>query len=416
MKARLKFARRVARMSSKEVREEMGMSMDGVVIAVPPADPVDRLNFCRQGETHMWRTPAEYADPDLAGADSYVAQVPMARVVAMWGGISEGGCSEIICHKPQKFNSEECLGAFMSGKINAALRSVKPIGKRLWKALRDKEKFLHSKACQKALAAREIDLWFLPPRSPDLKPMERFRSWPRKELRRRDPKHLHAKKPVPVLGRMAFRKRVGGIMMYDISDPTVLTLLGSTTISNIHSIALAGRYVVASCFEDQALRIVDAGDPSAPFITHTEYLSHGPTRVERVGVHLYVSGFDGMHCYDLSDPANPALVQENGDVAYGFAVAGDFAFVAGGSKLTARNVWQNDYDTSKNIGQSLVFSDQSGIAQVKLAADVTGSDGVARTSVTLEAARPATRRRSGTSRPAPSPPSKRAPRSPGTAA
>ena len=210
MKARLKFARRVARMSSKEVREEMGMSMDGVVIPVPPADPVDRLNFCRQGETHMWRTPAEYADPDLAGADSYVAQVPLSRVVPMWGGISEGGCTEVIFHKSKKLNSDEFLGLITSGKFSAALRSVKPAGKRPWKVLCDNEKFLHSKACQKALAARKIKLWFVPPRSPDLNPVERFWSWLRKELRRLDLKDLHAQRPVP--GKMAYRRRVRGIM------------------------------------------------------------------------------------------------------------------------------------------------------------------------------------------------------------
>ena len=209
-KARLKFARRVARMSIQQVREEMALSMDGVVLTIPPADPVDRLNFCRQGETHMWRTPGEYAIPDLAGADSYVAQAPMSRVVPMWGGVSGGGCAEVVFHKSRKLSSEEWLGLITSGKFTAALRSVRPAGKRPWKVLCDNEKFLHSKICQKALAARKIKLWFVPARSPDLNPVERFWSWLRKELRRRDLQDLHAKRPV--LGKMAYRRRVRGVM------------------------------------------------------------------------------------------------------------------------------------------------------------------------------------------------------------
>ena len=57
---------------------------------------------------------------------------------------------------------------------------------------------------------RFIKISFVPPRSPDLNPVERFWSWLRRELRHRDLHDLHAKRPV--LGKMAYRRRVRGIM------------------------------------------------------------------------------------------------------------------------------------------------------------------------------------------------------------
>ena len=40
-----------------------------------------------------------------------------------------------------------------------------------------------------------MSLWKIPPRSPDLNPIEKFWSWLRKELRRRDLEDYKAKRP-----------------------------------------------------------------------------------------------------------------------------------------------------------------------------------------------------------------------------
>ena len=106
-KDRLKFARYVDRLSAAELRERLSLSMDGCVLTVPPADPTERLNFCRHGETHMWRQPGEAASPDLAGEDPYADQIPLKRAIPLWGGISEGGFAEVVVHKYKKLSVDE---------------------------------------------------------------------------------------------------------------------------------------------------------------------------------------------------------------------------------------------------------------------------------------------------------------------
>ena len=75
-KDRLRFAKAVLRMTKAELRKKFSFSMDGAVIPRPPEDPTDRLNFCRQGETHMYRKKNERAHPLLSGDNPYSAQVP----------------------------------------------------------------------------------------------------------------------------------------------------------------------------------------------------------------------------------------------------------------------------------------------------------------------------------------------------
>ena len=69
---------------------------------------------------------------------------------------------------------------------------------------------MKAKTCQKACVAQKLKLWFVPPRSPDLNPVERFWAWLRKELRRRDLRDLNQKKAV--LGKMAYKRRVRAVL------------------------------------------------------------------------------------------------------------------------------------------------------------------------------------------------------------
>ena len=57
--------------------------------------------------------------------------------------------------------------------------------------------------------AQKVNLWHVPPRSPDLNPIEKFWSWLRRELRKRDLADLVAGR-LP-LGKMAYRKRIVNI-------------------------------------------------------------------------------------------------------------------------------------------------------------------------------------------------------------
>jgi len=146
------------------------------------------------------------AVPELAGAQPYVDQIPLSRAIPLWGGISEGGFAVVTFHKKKKLTVTEWLDVVQSGKLNAAVHSLRPAGTQPWHVLCDNEKFLKAKASMKAYARGKLQMWFVPPRSPDLNPVEMFWAWLRRELRRRDMADLHNKRPG--LGKTAYRQRV----------------------------------------------------------------------------------------------------------------------------------------------------------------------------------------------------------------
>ena len=86
MRQRLAFAEFVLSLSDRKLRERLSLSLDGVVLTVPPQDSVARENYCRYGDTHMYRKKSEACTPELAGDDPYAKQVPMNRAIPMWGG------------------------------------------------------------------------------------------------------------------------------------------------------------------------------------------------------------------------------------------------------------------------------------------------------------------------------------------
>ena len=204
---RVAFAEEVLDMSQQQYLQHLTMAMDGVVLALPPDDPVDRENFCRVGETHMWRKKDEAAKPELSGADMYNKQLPLARAVPMWGGIGTGGFGLVMFHKWKKVDQDEWSAAVEQGKLTAACRSARPGRQRgPWHILCDNESFLKAKATQVAHAKARVELWHIPPRSPDLNPVEKFWGWLRKRLRAMDLADLKAKRrPIQ---RTALKARV----------------------------------------------------------------------------------------------------------------------------------------------------------------------------------------------------------------
>ena len=128
----------------------------------------------------------------------------------MWAGISEGGAAEVVMHKCKKLTAPEWLKAVKAGKLKGAVRSLKPQGKRPWHVLCDNEKFLKQKDVMNACAKEGIKLWFVPPRSPDLNPVEKYWAWLRRELRQMDLRDLNAKRAVPTKG--AIQRRVRNLM------------------------------------------------------------------------------------------------------------------------------------------------------------------------------------------------------------
>jgi hypothetical protein len=92
-------------------------------------------------------------------------------------------------------------GQYNTRKLNP----IKPDGP--WFALCDNESFLKkAKATKEAVAEQGVSLWHIPPRSPDLNPVEKCWAWLRRELRRLDLQDLSKKKRP--LSKSAYAVRV----------------------------------------------------------------------------------------------------------------------------------------------------------------------------------------------------------------
>ena len=103
----------------------------------------------------------------------------------------------MLFHSTKKCSVEEWVSVIKDGTMGALLRKLNPSNKdRPWRVLCDGECFLHSKAALAACERHSISLWKIPPRSPDLNPIEKFWSWLRRELRRRDLQDYKQKKAV----------------------------------------------------------------------------------------------------------------------------------------------------------------------------------------------------------------------------
>lgn len=210
-KARMRFAQQVLHLSLAQLRAKLALAMDGTVLALPPTDPAERINFCRNSEEMMWRKPGETFRPELAGKDPYPAQLPLSRALPLWGGISTGGFAAIAFHKTKKLNQHQWAKLVDGGKLVAAIQKVQPAqADGPWHVLCDNEGFLSAGICSTAHRRAGVKLWRIPPRSPDLNPIERFWSWLKQKLRRMD--LADALQGRPVLGKMAYSARVRKVL------------------------------------------------------------------------------------------------------------------------------------------------------------------------------------------------------------
>jgi hypothetical protein len=214
MAARLAFAEQVTAMSVAQLSRHLTMCMDGVVLTVPPADPVQRENYCRVGETHMWRKADEAAQPHLAGGDAYNKQMRSDRALPMWGGIGPGGFGLVMFHAYKKVNQDEWAEAVDSGSLTRACKAARPDrAQGPWRILADNESFLTAPASRAAHRRARVDLWQIPPRSPDLNPVEKYWAWLRCRLRAMDMADLRAKRPA--IQRTALKARVQALLRTD---------------------------------------------------------------------------------------------------------------------------------------------------------------------------------------------------------
>ena len=102
----------------------------------------------------------------------------------------------VLFHRRKKVTKEEWAAAVNQGHFSEALKSVnpaKPHGP--WKVMCDNEGFLDTMTCKAAHKKAKVSLWHVPPRSPDLNPVEQYWSWLRRRLRQLDLKDVVAKRP-----------------------------------------------------------------------------------------------------------------------------------------------------------------------------------------------------------------------------
>ena len=100
----------------------LGLAIDGTVLTVPPQDAVDRRNHCHEGDTHVWRKRSEGDAQELDGADPFADQIPLARALPLWGGISEGGYADLTYHKTKKLSVGEWLAVVKSRTLLSAIK------------------------------------------------------------------------------------------------------------------------------------------------------------------------------------------------------------------------------------------------------------------------------------------------------
>ena len=208
---RKQFAEEILEMSPAQVRKHFAMFMDGVVLSLPPADPVDRVNYCRNLETHVWRRRDEAKQEEFEAGSNYDKQIPHGRQVPMWGGIGPGGFGLVMFHEYRKVNQWEWSAAVESRQLQGALQTCRPERKRgPWVILCDNESFLTAPASRKAHEQLRVELYHVPARSPDLNPVEMFWAWLKKRLRKMDLDDLSAGRPP--IAKFGLKQRVRALM------------------------------------------------------------------------------------------------------------------------------------------------------------------------------------------------------------
>ena len=82
------WAEEILKMTQAQLKKFFSMSMDGVVLSLPPQDPDARLNYCRNLETHIWRKDDEAQKEELLWAQIYMTSSSHTFVKCPCGVVS----------------------------------------------------------------------------------------------------------------------------------------------------------------------------------------------------------------------------------------------------------------------------------------------------------------------------------------
>jgi hypothetical protein len=141
-----------------------------------------------------------------------------------------------------------------------------------------------------------------------------------------------------LVGDVVYGVGQGGLMIYDVSDPTDPSLI-STFPDNeqhqgisarFHRVEHLGGGVVAVSHREQGWKVIDASDVNAPqeLVFIEQRGLEGLAHVDGV---LYVSSrFEGLRIYDVSDPGSPVLQDTIAGISstWELAVHGDWMYAA----------------------------------------------------------------------------------------
>jgi hypothetical protein len=127
----------------------------------------------------------------------------------------------------------------------------------------------------------------------------------------------------------------GGLVIIDISNPAVPTLVGSYDISGAYDVKVSGSYAyVAGCSD--GLVIVDISNPATPAFIGSYNTAGNAYDVEVSGNYAYVADYDnGLVIVDISNPTSPIFKSNcnTGDNFYSITVLDNHAYVLDGTEL-----------------------------------------------------------------------------------
>ncbi|NIO27663.1 MAG: T9SS type A sorting domain-containing protein [Candidatus Latescibacteria bacterium] len=152
-----------------------------------------------------------------------------------------------------------------------------------------------------------------------------------------------------------------GVQVLDVSNPTNPTYVASYDTPGYSMwIVVSGDHAFVADWES-GVHVFDISDPANPTIVGSYDTAGKALRLTLSGDYLYVGEWlSGVQILDVSDPTNPVLVASydtSGD-ANTVVVSGDYAFVGDGPPgLKVLQVYQRQFNTLRNIGQSLAIDE-----------------------------------------------------------
>lgn len=116
---------------------------------------------------------------------------------------------------------------------------------------------------------------------------------------------------INVIGDIAYNQNDNDWQLWDISNPNALKKLGKIRLSGMRMLSYQTGRVAALCMEwgnggyQTQIRLIDVSRPSAPRLIGQHDINEigSPLSLALAGDTLYLSAGDGLHIFDISDPA-----------------------------------------------------------------------------------------------------------------